>query len=389
MSPRLIKELNPQKILIRSTNWIGDAVMTTPAVHTIRKNFPEAEITMLAVPWVADIFKLSPDVDKVYIYDKTSIYHGKIRGPVKLAWDLKKYTFDAAILLQNAIEAAIITKMAGIPIRAGYKRDGRGLILSHGVSISDETRKKHQVHYYQDMLKGLGLDPGPDHLRITLPDQLVSWAERIVDCMKCKIPFSMDAQQTGKVISFLDERKTATLKRGNAAIPVIGFNPGAAFGPAKRWPVEKFAQLAAIISKNFGESGCVIIVFGTDVDTEAAQRIRNFSIHTPNHVQDMTGKTNLQQAMALIKCCDVFVTNDSGLMHVAAGLDIPSITIFGSTDHIATGPYSDQALIVRRELECSPCMKTHCPRGHLQCLESIKSTDVYEKLVRILSHKTL
>ncbi|MBL4902305.1 MAG: lipopolysaccharide heptosyltransferase II [Desulfocapsa sp.] len=382
MSPKTIKELNPKKILVRATNWIGDAVMTTPAVHTIRKNFPEAEITMLAVPWVADIFSLSPDVDKIFVYDKKTLYQGKVKGPINLAKALKKEKFDAAILLQNAIEAAIIAKMAAIPIRAGYKRDGRGVLLSHGVNISDETRKKHQVHYYQDMLRGLGLTPGPDHLRLPLPEDLLLWAQGVVKGFKFQSPFSNEDLQQGKELPSLAKLKT--LETADASIPVIGFNPGAAFGPAKRWPVEKFAQLAAIISNNYGETGCAIMVFGTDADTETAQAIKEFSVRTPYHVQDMTGKTDLQQAMALIKCCDAFVTNDSGLMHVAAGLNVPSIAIFGSTDHIATGPYFQKAEIIRREMECSPCMQTHCPKGHLKCLETITSMDVYEKLVKML-----
>ena len=279
MSPKTIKELNPKKILVRATNWIGDAVMTTPAVHTIRKNFPEAEITMLAVPWVADIFSLSPDVDKIFVYDKKTLYQGKVKGPINLAKALKKEKFDAAILLQNAIEAAIIAKMAAIPIRAGYKRDGRGVLLSHGVNISDETRKKHQVHYYQDMLRGLGLTPGPDHLRLPLPEDLLLWAQGVVKGFKFQSPFSNEDLQQGKELPSLAKLKT--LETADASIPVIGFNPGAAFGPAKRWPVEKFAQLAAIISNNYGETGCAIMVFGTDADTETAQAIKEFSVRTP------------------------------------------------------------------------------------------------------------
>jgi heptosyltransferase-2 len=380
-----LKELNPKKILVRSTNWIGDAVMTTPAVHTIRKNFPDAEITMLAVPWVANIFELSPDVDKVFVYDKNR-YQGKVKGPISLAKDIKELKFDAAILLQNAFEAAFITKTAGIPIRAGYTRDGRGLLLSHGVNISDETRKKHQVHYYQDMLKGLGLSPGPDHLRLSLPDDLMQWARELISSFNYQSPFTMEDLQQGNGIP--DPAELKALKKGDSPVPVIGFNPGAAFGPAKQWPVEKFAQLAAILTHNYGESGCIIMVFGTDVDSESARTIKDFSIRTPYHVQDMTGKTNLQQAMALIKCCDAFVTNDSGLMHVAAGLDVPSIAIFGSTDHIATGPYSKNAKVIRREMECSPCLKAHCPLGHLNCLETITSMDVYEDLVKMLSARS-
>lgn len=382
-----LKELNPHKILIRSTNWIGDAVMTTPAVHTIRENFPDAEITMLAVPWVADIFRLSPDVDKVLIYDKKHLYQGKIKGPLNLARDLKPYGFDAAILLQNAFEAAFLAKMAGIPVRAGYKRDGRGILLTHGVRISDAIRKKHQVHYYQNMLAGLGLTLGPDHLRLPLPEELQGWAKGFVDCLRCQNPVSVHDQRNGNRPSAQSELKS--LNNDGAAIPVIGFNPGAAFGPAKRWPTEKFGQLASLIAHHYGESGCIIMVFGTDADTAAAQEIRQFAVRTPRHVFDMTGKTSLKQAMALIKCCDVFVSNDSGLMHVAAGLDTPTIAIFGSTNHITTGPYSKNSIILRREMACSPCLQAHCPQGHLKCLESIKATDVYEELARMLSSNLL
>lgn len=388
MSQRIpLLEINPRKILIRSTNWIGDAVMTTPAVHTIRENFPEAEITMLAVPWVADIFRVSPDVDNLFIYDKKHLYRGKIKGPLNLARDLKEFKFDAAILLQNAFEAAFVAKMAGIPVRAGYKRDGRGMLLSHGVTISDEIRKKHQVYYYQDLMRGLGLRLGSHSLHLPIPESLELWARGFVDCLRYQSPVSLLEQQMGPVDPGLSEVKA--MDGPGLAIPVIGFNPGAAFGPAKRWPVEKFGQLAGLISEHYGEGGCVIMVFGTGADSAAASKIRQFSMRTPYHVLDLTGKTNLKQAMALIKCCDAFVTNDSGLMHVAAGLGTPTIAIFGSTDHIATGPFSKEAVILRRELECSPCLQTHCPQGHLKCLESISAEDVYQDLAGMLATNLL
>ncbi len=373
----------PARILIRSTNWIGDAVMTTPAVHTIRTNFPDAEITMLAVPWVADIFRMNPDVDNLFIYDKKHLYQGKMKGPLKLAGDLKPFAFDMAFLLQNSFEAALITKMAGIPVRAGYKRDGRGLLLTHGVKISAETRKKHHVHYYQDMLAALGLTPGDNALRLPLLESLEAKAVGFVDCMKHQNPVS--AADLSQVEPCEGLPPIQSLNSERVDIPVIGFNPGAAFGPAKQWPVDKFAKLAELICDNYGDSGCVIMVFGTDADSKAAAKIRNASERSLYHVLDMTGKTSLKQAMALIKCCDAFVTNDSGLMHVAAGLNTPSIAIFGSTDHIATGPFSDNSIILRREMDCSPCMQTHCPKGHLKCLESISAEDVYEDLAKMLS----
>ncbi|MBW6519455.1 MAG: lipopolysaccharide heptosyltransferase II [Desulfoarculaceae bacterium] len=372
--------MNPERILIRSTNWIGDAVMTTPAVHTIRKNFPNAEITMLAMPWVADIFRLSPDVDKVLVYDKKDLYPGRIKGVLKLANHLRQYRFDAAILLQNAFEAAFIVWKAGIPLRAGYKRDGRGLLLTHGVELTAEIRTRHQVHYYQMMLAGLGLDLGPDKLRLPLSDELAGWAKGYIECLKGQGPFSSHdgkAHPEGTV-------STETRNAGEKVIPVIGFNPGAAYGPAKRWPAEKFGQLAALIAHHHGERGCLILVFGTRDDTEAARVIREYSARTPFHVIDMTAKTTLQQVMALIQRCNVFVTNDSGLMHVAAGLETPTIAIFGSTDHIATGPFSERAVVIRKEMECSPCLQSECPRKHLNCLEEISSEEVYLEVAKVL-----
>ncbi|MCG2742947.1 MAG: lipopolysaccharide heptosyltransferase II [Desulfobacteraceae bacterium] len=375
------KQMNPAKILIRSTNWIGDAVMTTPAVHTIRENFPNAEITMLAMPWVADIFRLSPDVDKVLVYDKNDLYPGRIKGVLKLANDLKQYRFDAAILLQNAFEAAFLVWMAGIPLRAGYKRDGRGLLLTHGVELTPEIRARHQVHYYQMILAGLGLDLGPDKLRLPLSDELTGWARGYIECLKGQGPFStQDGKTHPERISPAENRDTS-----ETAIPVIGFNPGAAYGPAKRWPAEKFGQLAALIAHHYGERGCLILVFGTKDDTDAARAIKEFSVRTPYHVIDMTAKTTLQQVMALIQCCNAFVTNDSGLMHVAAGLETPTIAIFGSTDHVATGPFSERAVVIRKEMDCSPCLQSECPRKHLHCLEEISSQEVYTEVAKALS----
>jgi heptosyltransferase-2 len=378
--PLTFKQMNPEKILIRSTNWIGDAVMTTPAVHTIRKNFPKAEITMLAVPWVADIFRLSPDVDKVLVYDKKELYPGRIKGVLKLANHLQQYRFDAAILLQNAFEAAFIAWKAGIPLRAGYKRDGRGLLLTHGVQLTPQIRARHQVHYYQLMLAGLGLDLGPNSLRLPLTDELSGWAKGYIECLKAQGPFSTQEGKAQPEESVVTESREAS----EQTIPVIGFNPGAAYGPAKRWPAEKFGQLAALIAHHHGERGCLILVFGTRDDTDAARAIKEFSVRTPCHVIDMTAKTTLQQVMALIQRCDVFVTNDSGLMHVAAGLETPTIAIFGSTDHIATGPFSQKAKVIRKEMECSPCLQSVCPEKHLNCLEQISSQEVYLEVAKVL-----
>ncbi|WP_448871966.1 lipopolysaccharide heptosyltransferase II [Desulfobulbus propionicus] len=346
----------PQKILVRSTNWIGDAVMTTPAVRTIRENFPESEITMLVHPWVSDVFRFSPRVDRLFIYDKKGRHRG-IRGMVQLAAELRQENFDCAILLQNAFEAAFLAWMARIPVRAGYTTDGRGLLLTHGVHKTLEAVKKHEIHYYQRIMLGLGLRPAPNELELFIPgDQ--------IDAIKARVASMADFQV--------------------GSLHLIGFNPGAAFGPAKRWPAEKYAQLAQLICH---DPRARIVLFGSEADrATCAEIIGRSGVAAPQMV-NLAGATSLIEAMALIGECDVFVTNDSGLMHVAAALHTPLVAIFGSTDHIATGPHSDNAVVIRKPLPCSPCKKSHCPEKHFRCMQLIDSDEVFAAVNTILSQR--
>jgi len=339
---------NPGRILLRSTNWIGDAIMTTPAVRTIRQNYPSAHITLLALPWVADVFAACPHIDDIFIFDKRG-HHKGVAGKLRLAADLRRLRFDAAILLQNAFEAALIATLARIPVRCGYTTDGRGLLLTHKVKKHPDIGLRHQVHYYQEMTRGLGMTPGDDSLELFLDPQALTQAKQ----------------------------RLMKEKQGRD-IPVIGLNPGAAFGPAKRWPAVKYGKLA---KKLIQETSGICLVFGTDADQEAAAEIAAIA---GDHVVNLAGQTQLAEALAFIDCCDLFVTNDSGLMHVAAALSTPLVAIFGSTDHIATGPYSTKATVIRKPLACSPCMKTHCPKKHFQCMENITVEEVAQASLPIL-----
>ncbi|NOX25946.1 MAG: lipopolysaccharide heptosyltransferase II [Deltaproteobacteria bacterium] len=337
-----LKSANPQKILVRSTNWIGDAIMTTPAIRTIRQNFPKAEISVLVHPWVADVFSASPHIDRVINYYKKTSHRG-LPGMRRLALELRAEHFDLAILLQNAFEAALLTYMAGIPLRAGYSRDCRGLLLTHAASLPRQRRTIHQVHYYQELLVDLGLTAGPDELFLTVHNQARERAAKLLN---------------------------------GASGPIVGLNPGASYGPAKRWPVEKYAQLAGQLVNKLDAR---IIVFGTEADQQAAGVIK----HGCGHVIDLTGKTSLAEAMALIDLCAVFVTNDSGLMHVAAALQTPLVAVFGSTNPLTTGPYSDNAVVIRHPMPCSPCMKTDC-RGDFACMENIGPDEVGAAVTKLL-----
>lgn len=320
--------------------------MTLPAVRTIRQNFPAARISILAQPWVADLFNANRYVDEVLLYQKKK-EHAGVRGLFRLAGELRRRHFDATILLQNAFEAALLARLAGIPIIAGYSRDARRLLLTHPAFISREIRKKHQVYYYQDLLRQLGLQCGPDALYLDLDTEV---------------------------------RSKAKARAAELPKPLVGFNPGAAYGPAKRWPEQKYAALAKTLEEKL--SGTTL-VFGTAADAQAAAAIGR----SASNVVDLTGKTALAEAMGLIECCDLFVTNDSGLMHVAAAAGTPMVAIFGSTDAVATGPFTEQAVVIQKDLPCIPCLKPECSRD-FRCMEDIGVEEVGAAVMQLLAAKS-
>ena len=346
-----MKDLNSdqiKRILIRSTNWIGDAVMTTPAVRAIRKNFPDAKISILTKPWVAPVFSNSPYVDNLLIYDKAEKHKG-LAGKMQLVKDLKQYSFDAAILLQNGFEAALITFFAGIPYRIGYNTDIRGFLLTHSVPCTPQIKKMHQTGYYLGILQGIGLET--DGLGLDLV---------------------VDKKYQKRAAEILEEHGISKSDR------LVGINPSATFGPAKQWFPERYAGLSDKIHEVFGAR---ILLFGGPGDRELGVRISQMMQHPPI---DLCGKTNLEEAIALINMCNLFITNDSGLMHVAAALDIPLIAIFGSTNPTTTGPKGSNSRVVRIPVECSPCLKPECPEGHLRCMDQIDINMVFEAIRELL-----
>ncbi|MFC1830249.1 lipopolysaccharide heptosyltransferase II [Thermodesulfobacteriota bacterium] len=326
---------NVRKLLVRSTNWIGDAIMTTPAVRAIRNNFPHSEISMLAKPWVSPVFENSPHVDRVINYDGEGKHRGFL-GKIRLAKELRTDAFDAAILLQNAFEAAFITFLAGIPVRIGYNTDGRRLLLTHPVSCGPEIRAVHQTRYYLNILTGVGLKDGSQELYYAVSEEQKARAEDIL-------------------------RKHG-IKREDR---LVGINPSATFGPAKQWPPERFARLADRLHRF---SDAQIIVFGGPDDRRLGEHVSRIMRHKPI---DLSGRTRLEEAMALIRRCNLFVTNDSGLMHVAAALNVPLIAVFGSTNSTTTGPWSKNSKVVQVPIPCSPCLKPECPEDHLDCMNKI------------------
>jgi heptosyltransferase-2 len=334
-------------ILIRGTNWIGDVIMTLPAIAAVRETFPHAKVTVLAKPWVAEVYRICPDVDEVFIFQSPGVHHG-IAGKYRLARELQKKEFDAAILLQNAIEAAIITWLARIPIRVGYNSDGRGFLLTHSVVRTDEIRKVHQIDYYREMLKSVGFRSSQRDIALDLDNDYRAVADNILK------------------EHYIEEDSVT-----------IGIAPGATYGPAKMWFPERFASVADRLVSDFSAH---ILLFGSGHDRDRAEMVQQ---HSNNMFVNLAGDTSLKEAIALISRCDLFISNDSGLMHIAGAFGIPLVAIFGSTNPVTTSPVGRKSIVLYKDVPCSPCLKKTCPTD-FRCMDLITADYVYDTARRLL-----
>lgn len=338
-----------QRILIRSANWVGDAIMTTPAMQTIRKNFPKAHITLLAKSWVMPVFEHNPHVDRLMTYQADGRHHGHL-GVWRLARDLKTRRFDLAIIFQNAFEAALIAWLARIPRRLGFTTDGRGWLLTHRVRSWRALKKGHLVDYYLGLLTGAGLSTGDRRLVLVLSDE--------------------EKRSAGQTLADLNVPADSM---------VIGINPGATYGTAKRWPADRFVDLSRRLIRH---QGAHVLVFGGPGEAQLGDWIAE---QVGRGCVNLCNRTTLRQAMALIGCCRAFVTNDSGLMHVAAALDIPQAAIIGPTDAVATGPVNDASRQIQAAGSCerAPCLLPHCPLDH-RCMTAIEVVTVYNAVMSLV-----
>jgi len=319
--------------MVRVPNWIGDAVMATPALGAIRETFPEAHVTVVANPLVAELFSFHPDCDQVIRFDKHS-GQGGVGGFWRFCHSLRSERFDLAILFQNAFEAALMAVLAGIPRRAGYRTDGRGLLLTAGVPAIDKKHGLHHVDYYLQMLDQLGIAGGDGCLRLALT-----------------------AEEEG--------RAAARLGTG----PWIAVNPGASYGAAKRWIPEHFAAVADGLVTEFGVR---VVLTGGPGEVEIGRDIERSMRTAP---LNLIARTSVRELMAILAHCRLVVTNDSGPMHIAAAFGVPIVAIFGPTDHTTTSPLAENCRIVRSAVDCAPCMLRECPTDH-RCMTGVTAGEV-------------
>jgi heptosyltransferase-2 len=342
-----------RRIVVRGPNWLGDAVMCEPALSQVRTLFPQAEITLLVKPGIADLLAQHPEVNRTLVYDDRGRHAGLV-GKWTLAAVLRRHRFDLAILFQNAFEAALISFLAGIPRRFGYATDGRTLLLTDPVTVPPRTAQRHQVEYYWDLLKPLGgHGPAPAPRLFVTPDESALIAGRLADAGI------------------------------GPSDPVIGVNPGSTYGHAKRWLPDRYAEVVnRAVTDVQGRSGARVgvAILGAKGEEPLGKAIAD-QIKTRTVV--CSGQTTVRELMALVKRCQLFLTNDTGPMHVAAAFKVPLVAVFGPTDWQTTSPFGVDAQLVRQPVSCAPCLLRECPIDH-RCMTGVTVEQVYDAVVQHL-----
>ncbi len=324
----------PERILVRAPNWIGDVVLSLPALRDLRRAFPRARLAVLARSWVAPLYRAVPEVEAILESRGHSADAASVRD-----------RFDAAVLLPNSFATALVLWRARVPERWGYATGGRSLLLTRRVRVPASVRGRSQVYYYRAMLEGLGLaTEGPPDASLSCPE---AWAEE-------------GAALLG------DEG------------PWIGVNAGASYGGAKRWLPERFAAAADLVARRLGAK--VAIVGGPDerplAEAVAAQ------LAVPSRL--LAGETTLPALVGVLRRLRLLLTNDSGPMHVAAALGTPLVAVFGPTNWTETAPVGRDAVVVREDVPCSPCMLRECPIDH-RCMTGVRAERVAEAALELLA----
>jgi heptosyltransferase-2 len=336
------------KILIRATNWVGDAIIALPALGVVRKRFPDAGIAIVGRPYVVDLYRDQEICDQLIPYDPKGLHAGFF-GRERLAMELRAQKFDVALLLQNAFDAAWLAWRAKIPERIGYARDGRGFLLTKPVPLPrHEEIPAHEKFYYLELLRRAG------------------WLDSVQD--ESFIGLHVPEEKRRSANEFLCK---SGVRQGGLRIAI---GAGASYGSAKCWPPSRFADVANRLQS---EMDADVILFGTaaeaSVSTAISAEMRRLPI-------DLTGQTTIADLPALLSQCHLFVGNDSGAMHVAAAVGLPIVALFGPTDPFGTAPVTPHCNIVQQKPYCSPCFLRRCPTDH-RCMTAI-TADMVEAAAR-------
>jgi heptosyltransferase II len=343
-----------ERVVVRGANWVGDAVMTVPALRELRRVLPRARVTLATRPWAEGVFDGADFLDDLLLL--------KGGGPAASwrqarAW--RERRFDLAILFPNAFEPALVAALARVARRVGYATDGRGFLLTHALAVPEWRGRRHEVFYYLEIVAGL--------------ERLLTGAS------------SVGSSEPRAELRVSEERRRAALEilasRGlSPGRPLVALCPGSTNSRAKRWPAERFAALADMLAE---EAGAEVFILGSGEDAEVSAEVSAQARHSP---LDLTGQTSLAETAALLGVADLLVTNDTGPAHLADAVGCPVVVIFGPTNPVTTRPFSPRAVVVREPPLCAPCMLRDCPIDH-RCMTAIGPRDVFARAAGVLESR--
>jgi heptosyltransferase II len=368
-------------IMVRAPNWVGDAVMALPALRELRRIFADAQITFIARPWVAGLFEGEGLADNLIpVHDGQGIFQSASNF-ITEARQLRREKFDLAVLLQNAFGAALMAKVGGAKRIAGYATDGRRRLLDLVIPFEPEYKNAHQVRYYLNVAA-------------TLEQELTGKSNVNFETAQPRLHVSDEQREVGRRMleETLEKRDGETRRRGDGASrhrvaqwpshpvapsPILALSPGATNSRAKRWLAERFASTADRLAE---QDGFQTVIVGTAGDVEVANEVAALM---KSNALVLAGRTTIAELKAILACTSLVISNDTGTAHVSAALGVPTVVVFGPTEHFSTRPLSNAATVVRHDVECSPCMLRECPIDH-RCMTRVEVDDVYSAAQSLL-----
>lgn len=342
------------KIVVRGTNWIGDAVMQIPALRELRRVFPAARITLHTRGWAKGIFEDADFIDEILTFDKSE---SKIKDVFAQSKILRKQQFDLAILFPNSFESALVAKLGNVPKRFGYAKDARAFLLTDALPIPEWKNERHEVFYYLNLIAEVEKKIAGTKLTATDNPQF---------------DLTVSAKRKARAREILSANGVNSSKR------IVALGVGSTNSRAKRWQAESYAELNDKLQNELEVS---VVLVGAKDESEVSNEVYEKAKIKP---VILTGKTDLAEATAILSEADLLVSNDMGLAHVASAVGTKTLIIFGPTNPKTTRPWN--AEIIYKAVECAPCMLRDCPIDH-RCMTRISADEVFEKAIDLLNNK--
>jgi heptosyltransferase-2 len=349
MAKKNLLSFTPRNILVRMPNWIGDLVMATPVLADLRHHWPESKLTAMCQGGIGAILEADPHLDEILSFKRPSGWiHRKEHGDILTP--LRQGHYDLGILLTHSFSSAWWFWRSHVQNRIGYATHWRSWLLNYPISLPQQIDHQHLVITYKMLLQPLGIP-----LSETPPTLYITEEEKLM-VQEAFIQFDI---QPGQII--------------------IGINPGASYGSAKCWLPSRFKEVAHRLLEN---PKIVLLFFG---DKPGIPLVNEICKDLGSRAINLAGKTSLRELMAFIQACQLFLTNDSGPMHMASALNVPLVALFGSTNDQTTGPYQG-GQVIHKHVECSPCYRRECPID-FRCMTQIEAAEVYQEIQKLLNEQ--